>query len=72
MTKEYLIQNSMIATIFDIVSAFLGGFDLILKLLYVLVICDYITGIMAARCERSPISSKVGFKGICKKQLYLC
>ncbi len=69
MTKEYLMQNSIIGAVFGNISAFLGGFDLIIRLLCVLVICDYITGIMASRCEKTPISSKVGFKVIRKKSV---
>nr|DAH88988.1 MAG TPA: holin [Bacteriophage sp.] len=52
----------------------LGGWDSALKLLIALMAADYITGFLLAmiwhRSNKSPtgaLSSKAGFKGICKK-----
>ena len=43
-----------------------GGADLLLKVLIILVVFDYITGILAAIYTKT-LSSRVGFKGILKK-----
>lgn len=45
-----------------------GGFDAILKALIVLVILDYITGLIKAAYTKT-VSSEIGFKGILKKFL---
>ena len=49
---------------------FLGGLDGLLIALIVLMVLDYITGIMCAIIDKK-LSSAVGFKGICKKVLIL-
>ena len=50
---------------------FLGGCDGPLYALLVFVTLDYVTGVMCAIQDRK-LSSRVGFKGICKKVLILC
>lgn len=45
---------------------FLGGADGFLYALIAFVVIDYITGMMCAVADRE-LSSKVGFKGICRK-----
>ena len=45
---------------------FLGGWDVILKALVVLVILDYITGVLKAIVTKT-LSSGVGFKGLIRK-----
>ena len=47
---------------------FLGGCDGLLYALIAFVVIDYITGVMCAIVDRR-LSSRVGFKGICKKVL---
>lgn len=47
---------------------FLGGFDGLLYALLAFVLLDYITGVMCAIADKT-LSSKVGFKGICRKVL---
>ncbi len=47
---------------------FLGGWDGLLYALIAFVVIDYITGVMCAIVDRR-LSSRVGFKGICKKVL---
>lgn len=49
---------------------FLGGFDLALKSLLIIMIIDYLTGISSAIYNKK-LSSKIGFKGIIKKFCYL-
>lgn len=45
---------------------FLGGADGFLYALIAFVVIDYITGMMCAVADRE-LSSKIGFKGICRK-----
>ena len=47
---------------------FLGGFDGLLYALVAFVAVDYITGVMCAIVDKN-LSSSVGFKGICRKEL---
>ncbi|SFS06103.1 phage holin family protein [Anaeromicropila populeti] len=50
---------------------FFGGLDGFLYALTAFVVLDYISGLMAAGVEKK-LSSKVGFRGICKKILIFC
>lgn len=47
-----------------------GGFDLAFKTLAIIMILDYITGVISAMYKKK-INSKIGFKGILKKSLYI-
>lgn len=47
---------------------FLGGCDGLLYALIAFVVIDYITGVMCAINDKT-LSSKVGFRGICRKVL---
>lgn len=47
---------------------FLGGCDGLIIALVILVVTDYITGVMCAIADQK-LSSAVGFKGICRKVL---
>jgi len=47
---------------------FLGGYDGLLYALIAFEIVDYITGVMCAVNDKT-LSSKVGFRGICRKVL---
>lgn len=49
----------------------LGGYDVALQVFLVVMLLDYITGILSAIYNKS-LSSKVGLKGILKKVSYLC
>lgn len=49
----------------------LGGWDISLKCLIIVVILDYITGILSAIYNKK-LDSKIGLKGILKKFGYLC
>ena len=46
----------------------MGGFDGFLYALIAFAVIDYITGVMCAISDKR-LSSKVGFKGICRKVL---
>ena len=47
---------------------FVGGVDGLMTALLVLMVMDYVTGIMCAIADRK-LSSAVGFRGICRKVL---
>lgn len=52
------------------VGYFLGGYDGLLYALLAFLVIDYVAGVMCAIVEKT-VSSKVGFKGICRKILIL-
>lgn len=68
---------SVISVIGGIIGNQLGGWDLALKTLCIFMIIDYSTGVIVGRVNKSPktknggLSSKIGFKGICKKGMTL-
>lgn len=47
----------------------IGGFDLAFKTLVIVMLLDYITGVISAIYHKK-VNSKIGFKGILKKSLY--
>ena len=48
----------------------LGGFDIAIQSLLIVIVIDYLTGIASALYNKE-LSSKIGFKGIIKKFCYL-
>ena len=66
---KHLISNvfSVILTTFVYL---VGGFDIAIKSLLIVIVIDYLTGIASAIYNKE-LSSKVGFKGIIKKFSYL-
>jgi len=60
-------MTSIVAT--GIISVF-GGWDSDLQAIVAMIVLDYTTGIIAATIN-AELSSKIGFKGILKKVLYL-
>ncbi len=63
---------NMIQTLFMAIGGwlgwFLGGCDGLLYALIAFAVVDYITGVMCAVADKK-LTSKVGFKGICRKVL---
>ena len=66
---KYVISN-VISVILTFLIYFLGGLDIALKSLFIVIVIDYATGILSAIYNKQ-INSKVGFKGILKKFSYL-
>ena len=66
---KHLISNvsSVILTTFIYL---VGGFDIAIQSLLIVMVIDYLTGIASAIYNKE-LSSKVGFKGIIKKFSYL-
>lgn len=49
-----------------IMCKFLGGWDMLLKAIVILVVLDYVTGLLKAVYNKS-LSSEIGFKGLIRK-----
>ena len=64
------IYKSFISGIIGIMGFLIGDFDGLFKALLVLIIADYITGVIVAVVHKK-LSSEVGAKGIAKKVLML-
>ena len=56
----------LIAVMGGLLADVLGGWDIMLKTLIILVVVDYVTGVLAAIYKRK-LSSAIGYKGIIKK-----
>ena len=63
--------NEIISVVATTVIYLLGGFDIAIQSLLIVIVIDYLTGIASAIYNKE-LSSKVGFKGIIKKFCYLC
>lgn len=61
--------NGLNACILYLVSL-MGGFDIALKVLIIVFVLDYVTGLLKA-VHTKQLSSSIGVKGIIKKVMYL-
>ncbi|MBQ9997528.1 MAG: phage holin family protein [Clostridia bacterium] len=66
MEKIILYIKIASSVIMSGISYFLGGFDVLFICLLSLVVIDYISGVLAALCNKT-LSSRTGFIGIIKK-----
>ena len=66
MSKYFNEISVCIGLIGGFICKFLGGWDMLLNALVVLVVLDYITGLLKSTYNKK-LSSDVGFKGIIKK-----
>ena len=64
------VINFIISGLLTFANYFLGGIDIALKSLIIVIILDYISGILSAFYNKK-INSKIGLKGIIKKLCYL-
>lgn len=64
-----MLQVTM-STILTSVIYLVGGYDLALRALLIMITLDYITGVMSAIVNKK-LSSKIGFNGFLKKLSYL-
>ena len=68
---KYFINN-IASVLLTTIIYLLGGMDIALKSLIIIIMIDYITGIASAIYNKK-LSSKIGFKGIIKKIfLFMC
>ena len=67
-------MKNLISNVFSVILTtivyLLGGIDIALQSLLIVIVIDYLTGIASAIYNKE-LSSKVGFKGIIKKFCYL-
>ena len=63
--------NNLISLIATTFIYLMGGFDIALQCLLIIIILDYITGVLSAIYNKR-LNSKIGIKGIVKKVGYLC
>ncbi len=64
------VYNFFTSTVLTAVLYFLGGWDMALKTLLIIIALDYLTGVCDAIVNKK-INSKIGAKGIIKKVGYL-
>lgn len=64
------IVSNIISVILTTTIYLLGGLDIALKSLLIIIVIDYVTGILSAIYNKK-LNSKIGFKGIIKKFSYL-
>lgn len=65
---RYILDKLVLALTFAI--GLMGGEDIALRSLFIVMISDYITGLLSAIYNKR-VSSKIGIKGIVKKLGYL-
>lgn len=70
MTEIWKYIQTLLALLGGALGYFLGGFDGLFAVLAMMIVVDYITGVMVAIKEKH-VSSKIGFTGICRKILIL-
>ena len=63
--------NNITSIIFTTFVYLIGGFDIAMQSLLIVMLVDYLTGFTSAIYNKN-LSSKIGFKGILKKFSYLC
>lgn len=68
--KEGLLVKSVGGVLIAGITYFLGGLDQVLQILLWMIIIDYATGILSGMVNKE-LSSKIGFRGICKKIMIL-
>ena len=66
MDVKIICAVSVIGTILTALAYFLGGWDIAVYKLLILIVVDYITGVLRAIYDRE-LNSGVGRKGIIKK-----
>lgn len=65
------VLSNVLSVILTTFVYLLGGFDVALQSLLIVIVIDYISGVASAIYNKK-LSSKVGLKGIIKKFCYLC
>lgn len=63
--------NNAVSIVVTTLVYLLGGFDIALMCLLIVIVLDYITGVLSAIYNKK-LNSKIGIKGIVKKIAYLC
>ncbi len=66
MTKLFNVFSVIGGVVGGFLAKYLGGYDDILRALVILVILDYVTGVLKGIYTKT-LSSSIGFKGLIKK-----
>lgn len=66
MDKLFNSISIVVGVVGGIISSALGGFDMLIKALIIIVVLDYILGVIKAIYNKE-LSSEIGFKGLIKK-----
>lgn len=66
MEKLFNVYSVVTAVVGGILAQLFGGFDVLLKVLLVMIVLDYITGIIKGIYNKR-LSSEIGWKGLLKK-----
>lgn len=64
--EQVNVLNSVAAFVGGFISFLFGGFDMLLQIMVVLVIIDYVSGLLKGWSTKT-VSSQIGCKGIIKK-----
>jgi toxin secretion/phage lysis holin len=64
------LRKALFAVVGSVVAYVYGGWSILLEALFVLILADYATGLIAAAVT-GKLSSRVGFKGIARKMMIL-
>jgi len=70
LNQVFAVIKGVVALCGSILASFFGGWDKALYTLLILILFDYLTGVIRAVFARK-ISSSIGFRGILKKVLIL-
>ena len=65
-----ILLNNIVSVILTTFVYLVGGFDIAIQSLLIVMVIDYLTGIASAIYNKN-LSSKIGLKGIIKKFCYL-
>lgn len=70
MDKVFNFVSMLIGSVGGVLIYIFGGIDVIMKTLLILIVLDYITGVLKAVYEKK-LNSQIGFRGIIKKTILM-
>lgn len=70
MTGKEFVFSTVVSTVVTIISVWLGGWDIALQVLIVLMVIDYITGFLGA-IKQARVNSEIMFWGGIRKLIIL-
>lgn len=70
MDKVFNFVSMLIGSVGGVLIYIFGGIDVIMKTLLILIVLDYITGVLKAVYEKK-LNSQIGFRGIIKKTIIM-
>lgn len=70
MDRIFNFISMLIGSVGGVLIYIFGGIDVIMKTLLILIVLDYITGVLKAIYEKK-LNSQIGFRGIIKKTIIM-